>query len=811
MRTAARPYSRRIYTYDIETSRVTYNDEPLQSTYLHGLSSMEYRPLIKEKFSDVEDVMLYEAYRTYDEISDRLQELEDECCDCGYNIKIFVHNLSYEFEAMMRNIDFCRRMFNEDRFIAVAPHQPLLATFGHLEFYDSFKILGCRSLATIGDEYGIPKLKDVKGGYNQLYYNWSELPDSEYIYNKRDCDIVLYAICRYMASFTNVSKVSDITVSNTSLIKREVKTNRTIATSQEVHWAKHFAMLEFKNNEDFFGLMQKALAGGYTHANPYYVGKHMTDVYCYDASSMHPSAMWGRKFPYKWSRCETRLFDSLRASNIKWLSGTYRVDIAKMAYNESVKFERPIRNYFIAKTVLYNLKAKRLPNCMYCYISASKCDEVVKGVYDNGKLVSADKAVFIGCDIDYLLIDMLYTYEKIECTNLLVSGKVQFMQKPSREGVRFYARQKSGFKVLEKKLHAGSATIEDFVFEGFKLYDDEVAKHILEVMDEDMAHSSLMTSKGGLNGQFGCNAMKPIRAEVGVEGFGETFKWVDKGESLIGKNTSLNIFTDGIYTVAYSRLHLICFALYLVYECGVIPLYHDTDSIYFTNKGDSVDDAVNKFNDNIVSNSTVGECYNFGIMDEDGYYKDFVTWGSKCYAASYLDYEGNLKVKATVAGASKHELSMLFTEIVKEGGFDYLINEWFHPNISYDETINHKLIRKTPGKRIKGKFIDENGVEGWLDEVSVTVLEDCGYTLRSLRQVMTYDYYSWCYRLRGDKFEFLPEETVSIYNNDFTTYMKNCSDNQYDYYPEGEPSSIFQMLHTLREEHNARKSNKAQI
>lgn len=35
---------------------------------------------------------------------------------------------------MMRNINFCIKNFNSKRFIAVAPHQPLVAAFDHLEF-----------------------------------------------------------------------------------------------------------------------------------------------------------------------------------------------------------------------------------------------------------------------------------------------------------------------------------------------------------------------------------------------------------------------------------------------------------------------------------------------------------------------------------------------------------------------------------------------------------------------------------------------------------------------------------------------------
>lgn len=820
-------YSTIIYCYDIETSSLIYGEdelqEHLQSTYLHGLASFAYRPIPHAPFSDFENEMDYNFFRTYDSISSEFERINEDAKNNDEYVKIFVHNLSYEFEAMMRNINFCIKNFNSKRFIAVAPHQPLVAAFDHLEFYDSFKILSCKSLELIGTELGVPKLKEVKGGYDQKYYWWSDLPDSEYIYNERDCKLVLYALCRYMANFTKVDTVSDIGVSNTSMIKRETRLNRNIATDKEVHTAQFTAAIELKNNEPFMEFFQNCLAGGYTHANPYAVGKIFKDVWCFDASSMHPSAMYGRRFPYKWRKevNPNECYQNFQSANYEFLSGCesgansgffhypdQRIklfgckdvkfySVLQAAYRESILFERPIKYNFMANVTFYNINAKDFGNCIYSYISTSKCTNVKNGNFDNGKVVKADELTFHGCDIDFMLIQMLYDYSSSECDELYYATAHKFINKPLRNTVKYYARQKTGFKKLEHKVADHTETLNDFTFEGLKLYDDSVAQEIMNTNNKDLVHFALMASKGGLNGQYGCSAMKPLRQEVGVQGDGDKFEWIPTGVKFLKSRNSLNIFTDGLYTVAYSRLHLICFMLYLVLSQGIEPLYHDTDSGYFVGYNEDVQKAVDRFNENILNNSENKDCYNFGIMDFDGHYEDFVTWGSKCYCATYLDADKHLKVKATVAGASKKQLSELFTQIVNDEDFEYLVQEYFRPNISYDESINKKLIRKTPGTHIIGDFTDDNGETDHLDEYSVTVLEPCGYTLRSTNSPVNRMYYSFCYSLRGESYiDYLPE-VVSINHDEndkelYGTYHKAQSDKEYAMLIDGNPASIFQ-------------------
>ena len=114
-------YSTIIYCYDIETSSLIYGEdelkEHLQSTYLHGLASFAYRPIPHAPFSDFENEMNYNFFRTYDSISSEFERINEDAKNNDVYVKIFVHNLSYEFEAIMRNINFCIKNFNPKRLL----------------------------------------------------------------------------------------------------------------------------------------------------------------------------------------------------------------------------------------------------------------------------------------------------------------------------------------------------------------------------------------------------------------------------------------------------------------------------------------------------------------------------------------------------------------------------------------------------------------------------------------------------------------------------------------------------------------------
>ena len=104
-----RKYSDTIYCYDIETSSLMYGEgsdaQKLQSTYLHGLAYFKYRPIAHEPFELFEHDMTYYAYRTYEEISDCFTRLNQKAEDSDMYVKIYVHNLSYEFERGFQRVD----------------------------------------------------------------------------------------------------------------------------------------------------------------------------------------------------------------------------------------------------------------------------------------------------------------------------------------------------------------------------------------------------------------------------------------------------------------------------------------------------------------------------------------------------------------------------------------------------------------------------------------------------------------------------------------------------------------------------------
>ena len=117
--------------------------------------------------------------------------------------------------------------------------------------------------------------------------------------------------------------------------------------------------------------------------------------------------------------------------------------------------------------------------------------------------------------------------------------------------------------------------------------------------------------------------------------------------------------------------------------CGDNFIYADTDSVKYVGEIDWTE-----YNNARIADSEKNGAYAFdkhgkrqymGIMDDDGQYKLFRTWGAKKYA--YVDTSGKLKI--TVAGVGKstgaHEL------LAKSGDAETAIRNEFVPGTVYRE------------------------------------------------------------------------------------------------------------------------------
>lgn len=119
------------------------------------------------------------------------------------------------------------------------------------------------------------------------------------------------------------------------------------------------------------------MLGGFTHANWFFTSKVLKNVDSYDFTSSYPFVMVSEKYP----------MSAFKKCNIK----NKKQMIDKNAYILVVRFT--------------DIKSKYYND----FISYSKCRNIEKGVYDNGRVVSAKSLEITLTDIDFYIILKAYT------------------------------------------------------------------------------------------------------------------------------------------------------------------------------------------------------------------------------------------------------------------------------------------------------------------------------------------------------------------------------------------------------------------
>ncbi|MEG1009911.1 MAG: hypothetical protein RSF67_08920, partial [Clostridia bacterium] len=166
-----------MYTYfwDIETSTIICdNEEKMQVTYLSNVIKMNY---------ETGDIVGSVFHRTIEEVVEYFKSLEDE-------IIVWSHNLDYELTFLLRDIGetkgeikynkngIVQGIYKEkvQNIILRDKHSPLsikLDVLPNITFRDTYAIFN-KSVATLGKEIGIPK---IKYDYKKVRLPWDLLEE----------------------------------------------------------------------------------------------------------------------------------------------------------------------------------------------------------------------------------------------------------------------------------------------------------------------------------------------------------------------------------------------------------------------------------------------------------------------------------------------------------------------------------------------------------------------------------------------------------------------------------------------------------
>lgn len=331
-------------------------------------------------------------------------------------------------------------------------------------------------------------------------------------------------------------------------------------------------------------------------------------------------------------------------------------------------------------------------------ISSSKCfkNSIANGVFDNGRIVSADHLKITVTEIDYKIYSIFYNWSKESISNFRWYEKGP-LPKEFRSAILELYRRKT-------------------VLKGVKGQEIEY-----------------MISKNMINACFGMAVTDPVRDNYDY--IDDTYQ-ENKGDvpsSLEIYNSKKNRFLFypwGVWVTAYTRRNLFA----AIIEAGEDYVYADTDSVKILNgeKHKAFFDQVNSRIIKRIQKVAEESCHDvgaympknkngkvcpIGLWDYEGTYTRFKTLGAKRYL---VDHNGNFTL--TVAGTNK------------EKSCDYLVSTGdpygnFKDGLKIPPEATGKSLLTYIDDETSGVIVDCNGVPYEYHELSSIHMEDAEYTI----------------------------------------------------------------------------------
>lgn len=575
-----------VYTFDIETtSYLILNGKQLQAVdYLklnkEDREKSEYRCCMYIWMFSINDVVYYGRY--WDEFKMFLSEIE---LNVPERKIIFVHNLAFEFQ-------FLKSVFHFQEVTARKSHKVMTAlmTDYNIMFKCSYIMSNC-ALKYLPKLYQLP-VKKLEGDldYNPIRHNETELTDKEMGYCENDCLVVYHYILYELSTYERVDKIP---TTSTGHVRRELMQ----LTLNDLGY-KRIVRKSINTDPIVYNRLQSCFAGGYTHANWIYTDEIIKDVDSYDITSSYPYVLVSSKFPSK----------EFRRGNIK-----RREDMLKhFAYILVVKFK--------------NIKCKYYNN----FISASKCREIKKAKYDNGRIIEAEEFETTITDIDfYFILDSyeceyeileswwsLYNYLPKKFINFVLDKYVAKTKYKNVEGKELdYQKEKGKFNALYGM--SVTNTIRDNV-----VYKDDLEEWFEEELTNEEIEDKLQAEK---------------------------------------KKAFLS-FSYGVWVTAYARdnllRRLIALDEYVLYaDTDSLKLKRGYDKTVFEKYNKSVEERIRFVSkvlnipfDKFAPEDVYHKKHLLGVFEYEGNYQEFITQGAKKYAVKQDD-----KIKITVAGVPKEK------------------------------------------------------------------------------------------------------------------------------------------------------------
>lgn len=638
-----------IYTFDIETtSYINLDGDILPATKYLDLSKPEQELcecgacMFVWQFGINDQVYYGRTWLEFKLFLDKIEKYSPT------DKVIFVHNLSFEFQFLRSQFKFKNMMSRKSRHVIRVEMVDY-----NITFQCSYMMSNVR-LEKLSEVFNLPVQKMVGDfDYSLLRNHKTPLTEKELKYCENDCLVLYYYIKMELETYDRVTKIPP---TSTGKVRKELQK---LVMNDYKYRAKVGECINTKPS--VYNMLVKAFAGGYTHANYIYTGEIFKNVDSYDETSAYPYVLVTHKLPMsEFKPCNLTRADQMCKS---------------LAYLMRVK--------------LTNIKCKYYNN----FISMSKCENVINGRYDNGRIMSAKEVIICLTDVDFRFI--MDTYE-VESYEILEAYSAVYKYLPIQ-------------------------------FINFILDKYELKTRLKNVKGKEIEYQK---EKNKFNSLYGMCVTNMIRDEVNYE---DTAGWSESeitnsqifDKLLDEKKKSFLSFAWGVWVTAYARDNLLRRTIAL----DEYTIYMDTDSLklregynkqIFEDYNKSVIEKIKKAASDLnipferyAPYDIKGSQHILGLFEFEGTYEEFITQGAKKYAD-----KKDGKIEITVSGVPKGGAKCL--KSLKD----------FKDDLIFDFKYTNKLIVAYNDNQKPIQLVDYNGIMESISDTTGVCLLPTTYNLK---------------------------------------------------------------------------------
>lgn len=486
----------------------------------------------------------------------------------GCFMVVFVHNLSYEFQ-------FLKSIIPVDEVFAMDKRKILYFRSGKLEFRCSY-LLTNQSLSRFLKSMNVKDQKITGFDYSKQRFPWTEMTQEEIHYCVNDVKGLTQALIKKM----KLDNDNLYTIPRTSTgYSRRLSKQR---LSKHIKWIRRILP-----DLEVFRALRDEFRGGDTHAHRFNsnVLIKADQINSYDISSSYPAVMLSEDFPMKFYPAESKYL------------------IQYINYGKACLF------YIVFQNIRLKDESFGDP-----YLSKAKCTNIMDGVYDNGRILSASALRTCLNEIDFSIIYAEYDFDAYIIDKLWIADKKKLPEE-FRDLLKETYEQKTALK----------GTGKDY---------------------EYMLMKALFNAFYGMMVQNPCKPDFVYDPETGL--ITEDFEKTEEALIQEYQKTGWLPYQWGVWVTSYARLKL-----HKGIHC--IPpeqfIYADTDSVKCIGDHASAFEKLNEeyLNEELSALDAAGKRHYIGIYEHDDEYKAFKTMGAKKYA--YIDMNDQLHI--TISGVNK--------------------------------------------------------------------------------------------------------------------------------------------------------------